>query len=93
MQSYVGHKKIKEFHIEGTFRDDSVMTKIRHQYEDILVKSMRSRGYVPIFDLDSAFSTKYEKDHYSFMLTIYGIYIGKVNAHCYTGVISHKLIK
>jgi hypothetical protein len=93
VQTYVGHKKIKEFHIEGKFYDDSVMTRIRHQYENILVKSMRSRGYVPIFDIDSAFSTKYEEDYYAFMLTIYGIYIGKVNAKCYSGVINHKLIQ
>ena len=93
METYVGHKKIREFHIEGKFSDDSVMTRIRNQYEDILVKTMKYRGYVPVFDIDSAFSIKYEDEKYNFILTIYGVYIGKANAKCYSGVINHKLIK
>jgi len=93
VETYVGHKKIKEFHIEGSFSDDSVMTRIRTQYEDVLVKTMKYRGYVPIFDIDSAFSIKYNKDKYNFILTIYGIYIGKANARCYSGVINHNLIR
>lgn len=93
METYVGHKKIKEFHVEGKFSDDSVMTRIRQQYENILMKSMEHQGYVPVLDLDSAYSIKYDGENYNFILTIYGIYIGKANAKCYTGVIGHNLIK
>jgi hypothetical protein len=39
---------------------------------------MRENGYVPVLDLGPFFSTKLEKDgHYSFLLTVYGVYVGR----------------
>ena len=89
---FVGHKRIKEFHIDGIIDDDSSIPKIRGRYEKILVDMMRSNGYVPHLDIDPAFSLKYEGESYTFLLTIYGVYIGRAKAQCYLAVSENNLI-
>ena len=89
---FVGHKKIKEFHIDGLIEDDSAIPKIRERYENILIDIMRSNGYVPHLDIDPAFSLEYKEESYKFLLTIYGIYVGKAKAQCYLAVSGNNLI-
>lgn len=89
---YVGHKKIKEFHIDGMIEDDSVIPQIRERYESILIDMMRSNGYVPHLDVDPAFSLEYNNEKYKFLLTIYGVYIGRARAQCYLAVSGNNLI-
>ena len=89
---YVGHKKIKEFHIDGIIDDDASIPKIRERYEHILVDMIRSQGYVPHLDVDPAFSLEYTGERYTFLLTIYGVYIGKARAKCYLAVSGNNLI-
>jgi len=90
--SFVGHKRIKEFHIDGAIEDDSSIPKIRERYEIILVDMMRSKGYVPHLDVDPAFSLEYTGERYLFLLTIYGVYIGRQKAQCYLAVSGNNLI-
>lgn len=90
--SFVGHKKIREFHIDGLIEDDSAIPKIRERYEQILVDIMRSKGYVPHLDVEPAFSLEYEKEKYKFLLTIYGVYVGRSKAQCYLAVSGNNLI-
>ena len=71
---YVGHKRIKEFHIDG------------------MIDMMRSNGYVPHLDVDPAFSLEYKGENYTFLLTIYGVYVGKAKAQCYLAVSGNNLI-
>jgi hypothetical protein len=89
---FVGHKRIKEFHIDGMIEDDSEIPRVRERYESILVDLMRSNGYVPHLDVEPAFSLKYKNDKYTFLLTIYGVFIGKAKAKCYLAVSGNNLI-
>jgi hypothetical protein len=72
-------RNIKSFFISGVIKDDSGIGKSRAMYEKILLDEMRSKGYVPILDLESQFSIKYneKKDNYSFFLELFGVYLGK----------------
>ena len=90
--SFVCHKKIKEFHIDGLIEDDSAIPKIRERYEHILVDMMRSQGYVPHLDIEPAFSLEYKEDKYTFLMTIYGVYVGRAKAQCYLAVSGNNLI-
>lgn len=90
--SFVGHKKIKEFHIDGVIDDDSKIPSIRERYEMILVDMMRSQGYVPHLDIEPAFSLEYQDSKYKFLLTVYGVHIGKARAKCYLAVSGNNLI-
>jgi hypothetical protein len=76
------HKRIKRFQIDGIFKDDSDMIRLRHQYEKTLIHEMRDSGYVQVLDIDPAFSVSYnsEQNNWSFMLTMHGVYVGKVKA-------------
>jgi hypothetical protein len=63
-------------------------------YLKLLTDEMRSKGYVPVLDLDPQFSTKYnfEKDNYSFQLEIYGVYLGKRKAQEFEGFSGQNFI-
>ena len=88
------HKNIRKFSIEGVLGQDSDIPRIRAQYESLLVHDLRARGYVPVLDLDTLWSTKYDeaKDSWEFVLGIYGIYIGKRRAYEWEGFSANRLI-
>jgi hypothetical protein len=75
-------KQIHTFLIGGVIKDDASIKRIREMHERLLIQDMRSRGYVPVLDLEPQFSIKYneKKDNYSFNLEIFGVYVGKKKA-------------
>ena len=75
-------KNIKSFLISGVIGDDAGIGKAREMYERILLQDMRSKGYVPVLDLEPQFSIKYNqaKNNYSFFLEMFGVYVGKRKA-------------
>ena len=75
-------RNIKSFLISGVIKDDAGIGKAREMYERILLEDMRDKGYVPILDLESQFSIKYNenKNNYSFFLELFGVYVGKKKA-------------
>ena len=76
------HKNIRNFGFNGIIGDDSAFIRLRAQYEALVVRQMRDDGYVPVLALGPLFSTTYveEKDHYTFELTVYGVFVGKKKA-------------
>jgi len=73
------NRNIKTFWINGVIKDDSDIIRLREMYERLLTEEMRSKGYVPVLDLDPQFSLKYnnDKDQYTFNLEMYGVFVGK----------------
>jgi len=90
--TYVGHKAIKMFQIDGEIDDDSNILKIRERFENHLVNIMRSKGYVPHLDIEPAFSLEYDDGKYKFLLSLYGVYIGRAKAKWYMAVSANNLI-
>ena len=86
------HKRIHNFDFDGIIKDDKDIIRLRQQYEDIAEEYMRSKGYIPHYDLDPVFTLEYTKHGYKFKYTRYGIYVGKAKAKCYQAVIGTKLI-
>lgn len=81
------HKDIKRFPLDGRINDDSDFVRLRAQYETMILHNMRDSGYVPVLDLGPLFSTRLDKDgHYSFELTVYGIYVGRKKAWTIEGM-------
>lgn len=74
------HKVIKRFQMEGSIKDDSDIVRLKERYSQTLYADMRMAGYVPILNIDPAFSTALDGEHYSFLLTIHGVYVGKQKA-------------
>ena len=72
-------KNIKSFIVSGIIKDDASFQRIREMQEKLLLDNMRARGYVPVLDLESQFSIKYNetKENYSFYLEMFGVYVGK----------------
>ena len=87
-------RKIHDFWISGTIKDDSKFQSSSENYERLLVQQMRDKGYVPVLDMQPQFNVKYneEKDHYTFNLVMYGIYLGKAKALQYEGFSGQSLI-
>jgi hypothetical protein len=88
-------KNIKSFIISGVIKDDAGFTKVREMHERLMLQDMRMRGYVPVLDLESQFSIKYneKKDNYSFYLEMFGVYVGKKKAHEIEGFSGQKFYK
>ncbi len=82
------HKQIRRFQESGVIGDDKSILRLREQYIKILTERMRDDGYVRVLDLDPAWSIQYdsEKERYSFLLTIHGVYVGKQRAQKIDGV-------
>lgn len=86
------HREIKRFEINVDFRDDSDIIRIKNQYENLLSSDMRSKGYLKILDLDPAFSIQFSGESWNFIMSIYGMYVGKRKAEEWEGISQWKLI-
>ncbi len=86
------HKKIKRYQIDGQLASDADILRIQAQYVNMLYYDMRGQGFVPVLDLSPAWSTSWDGDKYSFLLTVHGVYLGKARAKKVYGVIGQKEI-
>ena len=89
---FVGHKKIKDFSLDGNLVDESNTMRLRQEYDILLDHYMRERGYVPHLELETIFSMSYNGSSFDFKVTRYGVYVGKAKAKCYKGVLGNKLV-
>lgn len=88
------HRNIKRFQIEGELLSDSAIPRTRAQYETLMIHDMRGDGYVPVLDMDTAWSTIYDSEHdkWHFVLTVHGVYLGKKEAMKWHGVLGETKI-
>lgn len=88
----MNHKPIKRFQVRVEFTDDSDMIRIKHQYESMLTHQMRDSGYVRVLDIDTNFSVEFDGETWVFLMTLYGIYVGKKKAWQSEAITQGKLI-
>jgi hypothetical protein len=88
----MNHKNIKRFQIQVTFKDDSEMIKVRAQYESLLTHDMRNKGYVRVLDIDPCFSVEFTGETWAFLMTLYGVYVGKKKSWLSEGITQGKLL-
>ena len=88
----MNHKPIKRFQVNVQFKDDSDMIRVRAQYESLLTQDMRGKGYLRVLDLDTSFSVEFDGETWVFLMTLYGIYVGKKKAWQSEGITQGKLI-
>jgi hypothetical protein len=88
------NRRVHNFSMSGIIGDDSQFIKMRELYERTLVQQMRDRGYVPDLDKNPNFSLVYveKKNQYSFMLTMYGVYVGKAKSKKIEGTSNNKFL-
>jgi len=87
-------KNIHNFTMSGIIKDDSLIIKSREHYERTLVQQMRDGGYVPVLDMLPQFNLKYVErtGHFAFILTMFGIFIGKKKAQTTEGFSGQEFI-
>jgi hypothetical protein len=84
------HRAIKRFYLEGQINDDSSLWRSKETLTNTLVRQMRDAGYVRTLDVDPAWSTQYKEGHYTFLLTIHGVYVGKKRAQEVYGIMGQR---
>ncbi len=89
----MNHKNIKRFQVKVNFKDDSDMIRVKAQYENLLLQDMRNKGYVRVLDIDTNFSVEFTGETWVFLMTLYGVYIGKKKAWLSEGITQGKLIQ
>ena len=80
------HKKIERLCLEGEIFDESHISRLKDQYIFMLISGMKSKGYVPRYDIDTDFTVSYNGKTFDFKLTVYGIYVGKAKAKWILGI-------
>lgn len=81
------HKPIKNFSLDGVVGDDSAIPRLRNQFEHMLLTDMREDGWVPVLGLGPYWSTNLnDKGQYDFILTVYGVHVGKKEACLVEGI-------
>ena len=82
------HRKIKRFGMEGVIADDSLFTRVRTQYEQLLIDDLRDRGYVPVLVMGPYFATEFNRDkqHYDFVVSVYAVFVGERKAWKIEGI-------
>jgi hypothetical protein len=82
------HKSIKKFSLDGTMHDDSAIERLRNEYIRLLSMEMELSGYAKRLDIDPDFTISYNEnnDTYNFVLTMYGIYVGKNRSQWISGI-------
>lgn len=88
----MNHKNIKRFQVKVQFKDDSDMIRVRAQYESLLTQDMRGKGYIRVLDLDPSFSVEFDGETWVFLMTLYGVYVGKKKSWQSEGITQGKLI-
>jgi hypothetical protein len=86
------HKRIKRFELSGQILDDVFIPRMKQEYIRILSQSMRECGYAQRFDIEPDWTISYTGNHYQFILSVYGSYIGKKNAVCIEGIDKNRPI-
>ena len=88
----MNHKQIKRFQAKVNFKDDSDMVKVKYQYEELLTNQMRAYGYVRVLDIDTNFSVQFDGETWMFLMTLYGVYVGKKKAWDSAGITQGKIV-
>jgi hypothetical protein len=88
----VSHKNIKRFQIDGEIYDEAAIPRIKEQYIDLLKFMMKHKGYVIRYDIDPDFTIEYTGKGFKFLLSIYGVFVGKRKAQCLSGIDKNKAI-
>jgi hypothetical protein len=88
----IAHKNIRRFQIDGEIYDESVIPRIKEQYIFMLTVMMKSKGFLVRYDIDPDFTIEYNGKTFNFVLSIYGVFVGKKKAQWFDGVDKNKLI-
>lgn len=88
------HDEIKKFALDGIIADSSNLVKAKENLVKNLEDQMRDFGYVPALDLEPQFTLQFapEYERYDFVLSIYGIYVGKDKSWDTAGIMTGKPI-
>lgn len=86
------HSKIKRFQQEGVIATDKDLIRVKQNISNEIINGMRDSGYVPVLDVNPAWSVSYVNGHYEFLLTIHGVYCGKSEARKVYGVLGQDKI-
>lgn len=82
------HRDIKRFGFDGIIGDDADFGRLREEFELRIISEMRDKGYVQSYDNPSEFSTTFVDGKYSFVISVFGIFVGKRQACHIEGIMN-----
>ena len=87
------HDDIKRFPLDGEIGDANVVEE-KARLVAFVESQMRDDGYIPALDMEPQFTRSYKPDTetYAFVLSVYGIYVGKAKAWDVAGMMGGKII-
>lgn len=87
------HDEIKRFALDGEISDGNLIEG-KARLVTFLESQMRDSGFVPALDLEPQFTLDYdvETDKHNFVLTVYGIHVGREKACHIAGIMAGKTV-
>lgn len=87
------HDDIERFSLDGEI-DSSNLVEAKDRMVHFLETQMRDAGFVPALDLEPQFTREYnpETEKYNFVLSVYGIRVGRAKACETAGIMGGKTI-
>lgn len=88
------HDEVTKFPLEGVLTDKLNLAQHKERMVHFLEGDMRDRGYVPLLDMEPHYTQSWNNDegHFTFKLSVYGVYVGKDKAWDVSGMMSGKII-
>ena len=82
------HKPIKRFGLSGVIHDEALIARLKIEYIRLIDAEMRVAGYAPRLDIDPDFTISYneKKKYFEFILSVYGIYVGRKKVNWIIGI-------
>jgi hypothetical protein len=89
------HEEIKRFPLEGIITDKLDVVQHKDRMVHFIESDMRERGYVPDLDKEPHYNQSYDarEGHFTFKLSVYGIYVGKEQSWSIAGMMSGNPIQ
>lgn len=88
------HDEVVRFPLEGVLTDKLNIAQHKERMIHFLEGDMRDRGYIPLLDMEPHYTHSWdnEGEHFVFVLSVYGVYVGKEQAWRTSGIMSGKMI-
>jgi hypothetical protein len=88
------HDSVERFPLEGVLTDKLNLVEHKARMVHFLEGDIRDRGFVPLLDMEPHYTQAWDaqEGHYTFKLSVYGVYVGKEKSWQVAGIMSGKSI-
>jgi hypothetical protein len=88
------HEEIRRFGHSGIVAEGTNVVEFKNSQVRFVEGLMRDEGFVPALDIEAQYTQQYdaEQNHFTYQVSVYGIYVGREQAWRAAGVMNGRMI-